>query len=263
MKGKKSGKWSLLLTIALGAVFVFCAGKAGVYFYHSLNNRQVNTKLKEIFYHPRVTAVDESRLSPDVPQEEALGLEALREINGDVFGWLSIEGAEIDYPVLQGESNNEYLRSDIYHEYQQAGCIFADYRCDVLRGKNLVIYGHNMDDGSMFGKLKRYLKQDFYDENPCFYLYTEEGTYCCQVFSVYQTTTEDFYAQMEFASDEEFQSYLDKYKSQSAIKTSVTPKASDRVVTLSTCDYLLDKTQGRLAVQAVMTLEPEKPADTE
>ncbi len=90
----------------------------------------------------------------------------LYEINQDLAGWLSIEGMKIDYPVMQCEDDSYYLHHDFYGQDSKYGCLYVKERADFDAGTNFMIYGHNMKDGSMFGDLDLYLKEEFYKEHP-------------------------------------------------------------------------------------------------
>lgn len=97
---------------------------------------------------------------------EILGFEELREINPDVVGWLIMEGVNIDYPVLQGDDNLEYMNKDVFGEFSLAGRIFLDSRCDpTFQSRYALIYGHNMDQHLMFGDLALYKDRDFFAEH--------------------------------------------------------------------------------------------------
>ena len=103
--------------------------------------------------------------------------------------------------------------------------------------QNTFIYGHNMKDKTMFGKLNDYKDEEFYKENPYFYIYTPDYTYRYDIFSCYLARVDnevDFYTQ--FASDEQFQEFLDGVKAQSAYDTGVEVTPEDKVITLMTCN---------------------------
>ena len=86
-------------------------------------------------------------------------------INEDYVGWLTVYGTDVNGPVVQGKDNNEYLRTDIYKEHSEPGTLFVDESVDMDVDGNVIIYGHMMKDGSMFGTLKQYKKKSFFKEN--------------------------------------------------------------------------------------------------
>lgn len=101
----------------------------------------------------------------------------LRNINGDIVAWIQIPGIDVDYPVVQGEDNEYYLYHTFRKEANKAGSIFLDYRnCAYFTEQRVIIYGHNMKDGSMFSNLKKYRDAVFRKESGTAYLYLPEKT---------------------------------------------------------------------------------------
>ena len=107
--------------------------------------------------------------------------DALWKINPDVKGWIYLEALNITYPVVKGETNDDYIYTSVKGTANSGGSIFMDYRnSDSFLDPHTLIYGHNMKDGSMFGKLKKLYDQDFVDEWDaplCFWIITPEGKY--------------------------------------------------------------------------------------
>lgn len=163
---------------------------------------------------------------------------ALRKQNPDVTGWLYIPSIELSYPVMQGEDNEYYLKHTFEGQAVTAASIFMDANNHAdFSDQNTFIYGHNMKDKTMFGKLNNYKDEEFYKENPYFYIYTPDYTYRYDIFSCYLARVDnevDFYTQ--FASDEHFQEFLDGVKAQSAYDTGVEVTPEDKVITLMTCN---------------------------
>lgn len=162
----------------------------------------------------------------------------LKQENKDIVAYLKVNGTNIDYVVVQGNDNDYYLHHNLKKEYSIAGWIFATYqnRFDDT-DKNIVIFGHNMRDGSMFGSMKKILKEDWYnkEENLKVTFITEQGSYTYEVFAVYQIKVEDYYIKTQFDNDTEFKEFINTIKSRSIknFKTEVTEK--DSILTLSTC----------------------------
>ena len=191
-----------------------------------------------------VVVQDSVDVQEEVEDEEIkeifqVDFDALRAINNDVIGWIRFdEPSEINYPIAQGRDNNQYLYSSLEGKYLSAGTIFVDYQNDDdFRDENTVIYGHNMKNGSMFGRLRKFRNSEFCKENPYFYIYTPDGrTITYQVFAV--KVVEDTSATYDkiYADAEEFQSYVDNiYKGALYTSKDVSVSAADRIVTLSTC----------------------------
>jgi len=181
---------------------------------------------------------------------------ALKDINKDVVGYLDYKQFKINYVVVQGKDNDYYLNHNFNKKYNDAGWIFADYRNKInSKDKNIVIYGHSMKNGSMFGSLHNILKNKNYtkEENQTFKFITEDGTYIYKLFSVYTVEAEDYYITTDFNSNNEWSNYIKTMKSRSIYNFKVDVKNSDTIITLSTCQgYEGDK---RLVVQAVRVNE--------
>lgn len=179
----------------------------------------------------------------------------LLELNADTAGWIEITDTNISYPVVQGEDNDYYLTHDFKGERSKAGSIFMDFRNQIGEtfDKNIVLYGHRMKDGTMFAGLRAYLKQDFFDKHRVFRFETLYEEYEAEVFAVYRTTTSFDYIRTSFADNREFLNFVDEIKERSIYKTDTTIGANDVILTLSTCDYLLDAEEGRLVLQGKLT----------
>ena len=116
---------------------------------------------------------------------------ALIAVNGDCIGWLSIDGTNISYPVMHTPSDpQKYLRRNFYGKYSQSGVPFLDGRCD-LQSSNLIIYGHNMRNGTMFADLKKYVDRDFLSAHRTVKFETADGVQTFTVTEVLKTNTSD------------------------------------------------------------------------
>lgn len=175
--------------------------------------------------------------------------------NGDMTGWLTVEGTKIDYPVMQCEDDEYYLHHDFEKEDSKYGCLYVRERADLENGTNFVIYGHNMKDGSMFGELDLYLEEEFYKEhsNISFHTLYEEHTY--EILAVFRSRIygekEDgfkYYQFYEAKSKAEFDDFYENVKELSLYDTGVEAEFGDTFLTLSTCAYHVKN--GRLAVVA-------------
>lgn len=174
---------------------------------------------------------------PDIPSEETkftVDFEKLKNINSDVVGWIIMEGTQVNYPIVQGENNSYYLNHSYEKKYSSFGSIFLDYSSSSdLSDKNSFIYGHHTRNGSMFGELKKYMNTNFFNEHPSFYLYTPNGNYKADIFSVYTADAlSDSYNQ-SFSSLEDFKLYIDliKRKSRFAIDVDVNYE-TDKIISI-------------------------------
>lgn len=165
-----------------------------------------------------------------------VSFEALHEINEDVTGWIFVPGADISYPILQGSTNDTYLWTAYTGGYAKTGSIFSDYRGERdFSDKNTVIYGHNMKDGSMFAPLMKYKDAAWLSEHDFFYIITEEGARCYEVFAVVICDALDEIYTFDFANDAEFSAWIDRVRGMALNTHGVVPTAENSVVTLSTC----------------------------
>lgn len=177
--------------------------------------------------------------------------------NTDMVGWIQIEGTNIDYPVMQTPADpNYYLKHDFEKHYTDYGCPFMQANCDALRpSDNLVIYGHNMKDGSMFADLAKYRSKDFWQSHKTVWFDTALGSCAYEIFAVIHTTVQAdaddafaFYLFVDTAAPEEFADYVSACKARALYDTGIFAEYGDRLLTLSTCDNITD--DGRLLVIA-------------
>lgn len=180
-------------------LIIFClllsaaAVLAGANIYSELKERQ---KEKENFAavsqiaEPTVTTAQTESEPTERPAAER-NIQALITENADCIGWLSIDGTNISYPVMHTPSDpQKYLRRNFYGKYSQSGVPFLDGRCDI-QSTNLIIYGHNMRNGTMFSDLKKYLNTDFLNSHRTVRLETAGGVFLFTVTEVLKTNTAD------------------------------------------------------------------------
>lgn len=165
----------------------------------------------------------------------SVDLPSLRETNEEVVGWLYCQGTPISYPVVQGDDNVEYLHHMLDGSYNAAGTIFADHRSGS-GDRNIVLYGHNMKNGSMFGTLPKYRSQSYYDAHPEMWLLTETGDYKVELLAGFVTSADSESYQM-FAEEAELQAYLREIMLCSDFTSVADMEEVQRIVTLSTCSY--------------------------
>lgn len=162
--------------------------------------------------------------------------EALCAANSDVAGWLYCEGTGISYPVLQGPTNDTYLRRDTARNYSNAGSIFIEAQNrPAFADSNTVIYGHNMADGSMFAPLSQWQDQAFFDQHPVMWLLTPQQNYKVLLFSAYQTQATSATYTIYTGPCEGMDEYLQMAAAQSAVEAAVPLDGGARYILLSTC----------------------------
>ena len=176
--------------------------------------------------------------------------------NSDTIGWLKIDGMTIDYVVMQAPDEiNKYLRHDFYGKDSTRGCLFVDEYCDIFNSDNIIIYGHNMKDGSMFGTLDSYADESFYAEHKIIQFDTIYEKHSYEVVAAISTSIpakdEDVFRYYEYtgSNDEEtFLDYADFIEKNKLYDTGVEINPGDKLLTLSTCAY--HTTDGRFVVVA-------------
>lgn len=165
--------------------------------------------------------------------------------NKSLIGWIKIDDTLIDYPVMQSSSNDYYLNHNFDQQKDNNGSIFIDSECSIWpRSQNIIIYGHNMKSGKMFGQLKKYKNQSFWEKNPFIRFDTLYETGLYQIMYVFPDTVYDeaevtfkYYQFIDANSSEEWNSAMNYMSEKSLYDTGVHANYGDKIITLSTCDY--------------------------
>jgi sortase B len=217
--------------------------------------------------NPDISNIDDSEGSEEVVEEIAEEVEEKVLIpnpykdyfleNEDMAAWIVVPGTVIDYPVMWTPEDEEYyLKRDFNKKSSAAGCLLLDTdSCMDPLTDNLIIHGHNMKDGSMFGSLLKYEKEDYYEEHKYIHLYGKDYEHVYEVMAVFRSqvfyagdTCFKFYKFFNAKTEEEFNDFYDNVKEMSVYDTGVTASFGDRFITLSTCAYHVDN--GRFVVVA-------------
>lgn len=160
----------------------------------------------------------------------------LMAINEDTIGWITFENPDISYPIMQAEDNVFYLRRSFSKERRSAGSIFMEaINHSNFEDAHTIIYGHNMRDLSMFGQLKYYKDEAFYEGNEFFTIYTDTETYHYQIFAYYDVPEYSDVYTIWYTPDENFEVALASMQEKSYYDTGVEVTAQDKILTLSTC----------------------------
>ena len=171
-------------------------------------------------------------------EDNVIDFKTLKEKNKEIVAYLKVNNTKIDYVVVKGKDNSYYLKHNLYKKYNRAGWIFMDYH-NKLDGndKNIVIYGHNTLDGTMFGTLKNVIKKNWYEneENHIIKLALEDRILTYQVFSTYSIKVEDYYINTKFKDNKEFDNFIKTIKKRSVYDYGVSVFGEDSILTLSTC----------------------------
>lgn len=176
------------------------------------------------------------------------------EKNSDLVGWITIDGTNINYPVMQTKDTpNFYINRGFDKSYSDYGVPYVQEDCVIGESDNVIIYGHNMKNGTMFSDLEKYADETFYKEHRYikFDTLSEFGTY--EIFAVFRTTAYSdngfkYYNIVDAKDTEDFNNFIEKCKELSLYDTGVSTVYGDKLLTLSTCEYTC--TNGRLVVVA-------------
>ena len=253
------------------AAFLFCGIVAGAMFYRQYSDAKSSgdtfSELQELVKQPEETSdptetdetTGDTTEDVEVPQEPIIfdKYRLLYEQNNDLVGWIRIDGTGIDYPVMQMPSNPDYyLKHSFEKTWSDYGVPYVDESCTVGASNNLVIYGHNMKNGSMFSGLVQYKSKEFFESHPviCFDTVDEPGQYQVIAAFRYNTNNETFKYNKHSDMDEfEFAEYVENCKLRSLYDTGITAEYGDMLITLSTCEYTY--TNGRFVVVAKKIVE--------
>ncbi len=252
---EKSRKWEVVFVISLLLVL---AGLVAVciYFYkmytsgdeyQDIKKKVVSSQVETYTGNPSDNDDADAPLdniAPDtVKTNNGINFTELWKINKDLYAWIKVPNTMIDYPIAQylGEDDTYYLHHNMYKESAFAGCIYTEKanRQD-FSDLNTVLYGHNMQNGSMFRGLHNFQDKSFFDKNKYVYVYTPERTLTYEIFSAYAYDDRHLLSSFDFDDEKVWQEYLDYAQKpvNSAIgynsrKVDIT--TTDRIITLSTC----------------------------
>lgn len=173
---------------------------------------------------------------PNLEQLQQIDLDALREVNPDVLGWILIPDSKINYPLLQGEDNDYYLNHTWQHESNYMGSIFLECQNQPdFSDYNTIVYGHNLKNGTMFTSVRNYRNQAYYEDHPNVYLVTGQGIFLYEIFSAHLAPVDSLTYGMDMQQEKTRQDFLDYVMQESVIETPVVPSTTDQILTLSTC----------------------------
>lgn len=181
----------------------------------------------------------------------------LQLINPEVQGWISIEGTNVNYPLLQGNDNEYYLNHTYKYEYNEFGSIYINSNSNLDSNySNVIIYGHDTEGIYMFSDLLNYKYKSYYDEHNMIEIVTENEVLNYEIISVFEskvyytfeTDVFRYYRYYDFDTIEVFEEYLTNVKNSQLYETGVSSSYSDQLITLVTCDT--SRENGRLVVVA-------------
>ena len=180
----------ILLIIVLLGVFGYSAYLLGDYYLAKYRSDKCFAQASQHVHVREKPDISKPGQSGESGEEEPasegidVDFEALWQINSDIVAWIYCPGTSINYPVVQSDDNDYYLRRLLDGSRNIGGTIFLDYRCPAdFSGSNNIVYGHHMRTGTMFGSLKYYREQSYYDLHPVMYLATPAGQYRVELFA--------------------------------------------------------------------------------
>ncbi|MBQ9106381.1 MAG: competence/damage-inducible protein A [Clostridia bacterium] len=257
---------SILLLAAVA--LIVCLVILAVYFTGTAKNAMVENDIKELYGNGDSVDLEAIGFPSGA---NATDFAALYAENKDTVGWIKVSNTKVDNVVVKGENNDYYLKHTFYKKYNDHGTVFMDYRCNFdlyNRSQNLVIYGHHMNDGSMFASLKnlRSLK-NFKKSNLVYFnnLYSND-TY--EIFAVIITNDDSAdddgyrfeYNKVYFSSDADFNDHIARLKERSIYETGIEVTPDDELITLVTCIY--DFNEARLVMVGRKLREGDSPVST-
>ncbi len=263
-KPKKKKRRSLAGTIRRTILILSCItflAVAGIFAVEVFADYQSSVNMKKVQNMAAVSVKTSVSAFAATPSEDentnlvTLKMEYMKKKNSDMKGWLRITGTEIDYPIMYTEGDNDYyLEHDFFRNPDRNGLLVLDKRCNSdLTGDNILIHGHNMKSGAMFGTLKYYKDENYMRKHQGIELDTELEQRFYEVIAVVDTsaTGESGFNYAEFITIEnkdEFDTYITNLKERSLHKIASSATYGDELLTLSTCDYTMKN--GRLLVVA-------------
>ncbi|MCX0378895.1 class B sortase [Clostridium perfringens] len=189
--------------------------------------------------------------NPEEHNQDAESEKNLKNINPDYRFWIKVEETNIDFPVVQGEDNDFYLHHNFNKEKSFSGSIFVDSENNLNDDSNIVVYGHNMRNDTMFAQIKHFKNENFFNANKYVTLYRDGKKSKFEIFSVYQENAKDLESEIKinFSNKDEYEKYLKGQEEKSLFKREgIDLNSNDRILTLITCGY--DFVNARIVVVA-------------
>ena len=259
--GKKSGnakaskgKKDLLYTVAMvvfAAIFLVSGGL--------LAKRFLDDKKTENEFSDLQSMIDTAATPAPAGEDTASNgakFAALKDQNSDFIGWISIEGTSLDFPVMYAPDNKDYyLKHDFKHQYSDYGVPYLDEKTTIganAQSNNLIVYGHNMKTGTIFGCLTEYKKAAYYQAHPIIEFDTLYGDAQYEVFAAFAIDvvqdTSFVYNQYVDMDEDAYNAYVDEVIRRSDVNSGIRPAYGEQLLTLSTCEY--SSANGRYVVVA-------------
>ena len=223
----KRSRGAGFLNICLAILATIFCGIIAVVIYAQVTDletvREEHAALQELIIEIPETTIPQS--SADIQHISAFDT-GMREINPDYLCWLKIEDTVINYPVVRGRDNEEYLNLSFHGETNTYGALFMDYRCVGEYVPHIIIYGHNVRKGDLFGTLRNYINEYYMEQHPIITLKVNDQVFDYEIFAARQTDINDPAYFMDFSEPGAFKDYLERNDA---------PEDALQIITLSTC----------------------------
>lgn len=285
----RKGIFWLSVCVFIGCIIWMCTELVSRYQtkqkYDDITNQYNSSSQTKVTTKPKTTTATNIGSSEEIPTEEATyellpGAANLLEMSKDVVGYITIPGTVVNYPIMQNTEDDEgeeyFLHHDFYGNNSNLGSIFLDFRCSfdmvgedkklaVPNSDNLIVYGHNMNDESMFGSLRRYRSdENYYEQHPLIEVNSNYETYIFKIYGYFiadavdnTDTRFEYWNYIDFTGEEGFYEYVNEVKRRTLRLTDVDVEYGDQLLTLSTCSEVVSN--GRLVVCARALREGEDP----
>ena len=245
-KSKHRKETKNYIQIIFIVIFIISICAIIYYFYNAHKHQDILNNIK----------IDEGQVTEETT-ERMLQIAELKKENEDIIGWIEVEGTNINYPVCQSTDNDYYIRHNYKKEYSKDGAIFLDKDYDWnIPSSNLLLYGHNNKNGTMFQSLLEYAKEDFYKEHTKIRFTTNKEDSIYEIISVFysrvyyksEQNVFRYYYFVNAENEEEYNEFVNNAKKSSIYNIETTAKYGDQLLTLSTCEY--SQEDGRFVVVA-------------
>ena len=164
--------------------------------------------------------------------------EELKSINNNYEMWIEIPNTKINYPIVQGKDNEYYLKHNFKNESNMSGTIFVDCNNNIDEDKNIIIYGHNMRNGTMFNNITKFKEESFFNNNNnTINIIRNNILYQYEIFSIYVEDESKVSLEIEFTDNDAFVNYALNEASKSMYNKNIIITEEDKIITLVTCSY--------------------------
>lgn len=217
----------IFINIVLIIIFIVCSFRIAYQYFQY--NKDGKSYSKVQILKPKLDETNKKDSNED----------KLKKINPDYKLWITIPDTNINYPVVQCKDNEFYLHNNFYKEKSISGTIFMDYRNNIDIDKNIIIYGHNMKNGTMFSAINDFKEKNNFHKG-IIKIFRENKEYTYEVFSVFITDSNHMEFKTRFDSNEDYNTYIKNLKDKSMYSKNINFQDNNDIITLYTCSYEFD-----------------------